>query len=312
MLADIPDDEERFAAIDKVPVDEVTGVRRWTTDLAKKRAGHRPERPGTVQEKVERIHDLALDEGVVVTAARDVLRRPAVAARLLQDTDVRRTLNDARTPEQRVEAVHHVVTDDLAAAKPAADVLRRPEIAARVAADDRARLAVNQAQVERSRQQAKAFRRKSPVAPAIRRIEPTEDFVDLLGSIHRFVREASQAVPKLRDVSGASCRADPDRPAGGVGAGLGQREAHPVQADDHRHAGAAPGPVPQEPVGELPQHPDRSGEGHLGDGGLAERLNTRLRGRRNDRRGPGSWPAPVHTDRPGPRRSSDAPIPLPL
>ncbi|WP_234376768.1 DUF6192 family protein [Streptomyces sp. CB01201] len=198
VLANIPDDEERFAAIDKVPVDEVTGVRRWTADLAKKRAGHRPERPGTVQEKVERIHDLALDEDVAVTAARDVLRRPAVAARLLQDIDVRRTLNDAQTPEHRVEAVHHVVTDDVAAAKLASDVLRRPEVAARVAADDRARLAVNRAQVERSRQQAEAFRRESPVAPAIRRIERTEDFVDLLGSIHRFVREASQSVPKLR------------------------------------------------------------------------------------------------------------------
>ncbi|MCA1223683.1 DUF6192 family protein [Streptomyces sp. 8L] len=199
VLANIPDEDERFTAIGQVPVDEVTGVRRWTTDLAKKRAGHRPERPGTVEEKVERIADLAVDEDVAVTAARDVLRRPAVAARLLQDNDVRRTLNDAATPEHRVEAVHHAVADDAAAAKPASDVLRRPEVAARVAADDRARLAVNRAQAERSRQQAEAFRRESPVAPVIRQIERTEDFVDLLGSIHRFVREASQAVPKLRD-----------------------------------------------------------------------------------------------------------------
>lgn len=198
VLANIADDAERFAAIGEVPLDEATGLRRWTTDLAKKRAGHRPERPGTVQEKVERIHDLAVDEDVAVNATRDVLRRPAVAARLLEDTDVRRTLIDAQKPEHRVEAVHSLVKDDVAAAKLASDVLRRPEVAARVAADDSARLAVNRAQAERSRQQAEAFRHESPVAPAIRQIERTEDFVDLLGSIHRFVREASQAVPKLR------------------------------------------------------------------------------------------------------------------
>ncbi len=152
---------------------------------------------------MDRIHDLAVDEDVAVTATRDVLRRPAVAARLLEDTDVRRTLIDAQKPEHRVGVVRSVVNDDDAAAKLASDVLRRPEVSARVAADDRACLAVNRAQAERSRRQAEAFRRDSPVAPAIRETERTEDFVDLLGSIHRFSVRPPRPFRNCADGSGA-------------------------------------------------------------------------------------------------------------
>ncbi|PAZ12918.1 RacO protein [Streptomyces sp. SA15] len=199
ILASIQDDAERFKAIDDPPVDDVTGTRRWTTNLAKKRVGRRPDRPGTVQEKVERVHDLAADEEVAVEVTRDVLRRPQVAARLMEDTATRHAVNDAQRPEHRAEAMQSLVKDDAAAARMASDVLRRPEVAARVAADDRARHMVNRAQADRSRQQAEAFRRTSPVGPAVRRIERTEEFVDLLGAFHRFVREASKAVPKMRD-----------------------------------------------------------------------------------------------------------------
>ncbi|MFH8663086.1 DUF6192 family protein [Streptomyces afghaniensis] len=110
-------------------------------------------------------------------------------------------VTEAQKPEHRVEAVQSVVKDDVTAAKLASDVLRRPEVTARVAADPTARHAVNRAQAERSRQAAEAFRRESPVAPAVRHTERTEEFVDLLGAFHRFVGEASKAVPTMRDRS---------------------------------------------------------------------------------------------------------------
>ncbi|MEU5422683.1 DUF6192 family protein [Streptomyces sp. NPDC020667] len=199
ILASIQDEAERFEVIDDPPVDDVTGTRRWTTNLAQKRVGRRPDRPGTVQEKVERVHDLAVDEDVAVQVTADVLRRPAIAARLMEDTAVRQAVADAQKPEHHAEAVQRLVRDDVAAAKVASDVLRRPEVAARVAADDTARRMVNRAQADRSRQQAAAFRQTSPAGPAVRRIERTEEFVDLLGAFHRFVRETSKAVPKMRD-----------------------------------------------------------------------------------------------------------------
>ncbi|MGA5448915.1 DUF6192 family protein [Streptomyces umbrinus] len=203
ILASVQDDTERFEAIGHPPVDDVTGLRRWTTNLAKKHVGRRPDRPGTVQEKVQRIQDLAVDEDVAVAVTRDVLRRPQVAARLMEEPATRQAITEAQKPEHRAETVQSLVKDDVTAAQVASDVLRRPEVAARVAADDTARRNVNRAQADRSRQQADAFRRESPVAPAVRKIERTEEFVDLLGAFHRFVREASRAVPKMRDRSWA-------------------------------------------------------------------------------------------------------------
>ncbi|MGK5638043.1 DUF6192 family protein [Streptomyces sp. URMC 126] len=82
------------------------------------------------------------------------------------------------------EAVRGLVRDD-AVAKVASDVLRWPEVAAWGAADDTARRMVNRAEADRSRRQAAAFRQISPAGPAVRRIERTEEFVDLLGAFHR-------------------------------------------------------------------------------------------------------------------------------
>ncbi|MDF3144744.1 MULTISPECIES: DUF6192 family protein [unclassified Streptomyces] len=167
ILASVQDDTKRFEAIDRPPVDDVTGLRRWTTNLAQKHIGRRPDRPGTVQEKVDRIQDLAVDEDVAVAVTRDVLRRPAVAARLMNEPATRQAVTEARKPEHRAETVHHLVKDDVTAAQVASEVLRRPEVASRVAADDTARPYVNRAQADRSRQQAVAFRRESPVGPAV-------------------------------------------------------------------------------------------------------------------------------------------------
>ncbi|KOT91828.1 hypothetical protein ADK86_21595 [Streptomyces sp. NRRL F-5755] len=85
ILAVIADDAERYAAIADPPWDESAGCCRWTTDSAKKRVGRRPEKPETVGQKVDAIHDLAVDDEVAAKVASDVLRRPAVAAKVMAD-----------------------------------------------------------------------------------------------------------------------------------------------------------------------------------------------------------------------------------
>ncbi|MFF3330503.1 DUF6192 family protein [Streptomyces sp. NPDC002888] len=85
ILASIPEDAERFKTIDAPPLDERARVRRWTTGLAKKRVGQRPDRPETPAQKVAAIHRLADDDEVAARVATDVLRRPEVAAKVVAD-----------------------------------------------------------------------------------------------------------------------------------------------------------------------------------------------------------------------------------
>ncbi|MFE3186910.1 DUF6192 family protein [Streptomyces violascens] len=199
ILADIPDEEDRYAAIDDPPMDESVGYRRWTCDLAKSRVGHKPEKPGTVGQKVAAIHDLARDVEVAAKVAAEVLARPAVAAKVMADDHARHMVNKAQTTSQKTEIVHELTTDEALAAKVASDVLRRPEVAARVVADDTARHMVNKAQTERSRQQAESFRRDTPVGRTVQKIERTQELLDLVAACHKFVATCSKKVPKLRN-----------------------------------------------------------------------------------------------------------------
>ncbi|MFF7601539.1 DUF6192 family protein [Streptomyces mirabilis] len=158
ILPGIPDDTEHFDAIDAPPLDESARIRRWTTDLAKKYVGQRPDRPETHAQKVAAIHRLTDDNEVAAQIATDVLRRPGVAAKVVSDDTARHMVNKAQVTQHKSEVVHDLIGDDQVAAQVASDLLRRPEVAARVVADDTARHAVNRAQTDRSRQQADAFR----------------------------------------------------------------------------------------------------------------------------------------------------------
>ncbi|WP_327188139.1 DUF6192 family protein [Streptomyces sp. NBC_01334] len=120
------------------------------------------------------IHRLADDE-VAAKVATDVLRRPEVAARVVADDTARHMVNKAQTTQHRTEVVHDLIDDDTVAAQVASDMLRRLEVAARVIAADTARHAVNRAQTDRSRQQADAFRRKTPAGQAVKKIERTQE-----------------------------------------------------------------------------------------------------------------------------------------
>lgn len=76
---------------------------------------------------------------------------------------------------------------------------RRPDVAFKAMSDDTARFQVNHAQVERSRQARDQFKDTSPVAPAVRHIDRTVEFLDLVTACHSFVAAAGRAVPGLRD-----------------------------------------------------------------------------------------------------------------
>ncbi|MFF7601536.1 transposase [Streptomyces mirabilis] len=57
-----------------------------------------------------------------------------------------------------------------------------------------------------------------------------------------------------------------------MGAGLDQRETHPVPPDDHGHDRPAPGPVSQERLSRLPQRPDEGDRVEPRDGRPATAL----------------------------------------
>ncbi|MHA6762464.1 DUF6192 family protein [Streptacidiphilus sp. PAMC 29251] len=180
-LARIEDEEERFAAIKTPP----QGTTRWSSDDAHRRVGWTVENPQTPQEKVTAIHQLARDEEVAATVTTDFLQRPQVTARV--------------STENKARVVEEFTRDEAAATSAATSLLRRPEVAFKAMGDETARFHVNNAQVERSRQARENFDRTSPVAPAVRHIDRTVEFLDLVTACHTFVAAAGRAVPGLRD-----------------------------------------------------------------------------------------------------------------
>ncbi|MEU9256637.1 DUF6192 family protein [Streptomyces sp. NPDC048270] len=54
-------------------------------------------------------------------------------------------------------------------------------------------------QVERGRQAREHFKRTSLVAPAVKRIDRTVQFLDLITACHAFVAASGRVVPGLRD-----------------------------------------------------------------------------------------------------------------
>ncbi|MCZ4103317.1 DUF6192 family protein [Streptomyces sp. H39-C1] len=181
ILASVADEEERFAAVLTPP----DGKSRWTPDDAKRRTGRQVENPVTPQEKVSAIHTLARDEEVAATVTSDLLRRPTVVAQVKQ--------------EDKVRVVEELTRDETVAAKVTTGLLRRPDVAFRAMSDDTARHQVNHAQVERGRQAREHFDQTNPVAPAIRSIDRSVEFLDLVTACHAFVAAAGRVVPGMRD-----------------------------------------------------------------------------------------------------------------
>ncbi|MEU1450487.1 DUF6192 family protein [Streptomyces mirabilis] len=217
ILAGIADEEERFEAIATPP----KGKSRWTPDEANRRAGRQVVKPVTPQEKVSAIHTLAKDEGVAATVTGDLLRRPAVVAQVRPEDKVRAVAELSREDEvaaavapdilrrpavvakvakaDKVKVVEELTRDESVAAEVTTGLLRRPDVAFKAMGDDTARHQVNRAQVERGQQAREEFEENSPLAPAIRAIDRSVEFLDLVTACHAFVAAAGRTVPGLRD-----------------------------------------------------------------------------------------------------------------
>lgn len=181
VLAHIENDAERFDVIKNPP----KGKSRWTPDDASRQVGQQVETPVTPQEKITAIHSLAQDEEIAAAVTTDFLKRPQVAAKV--------------TPENKVRAVEELTRDETVAASAATGLLRRPDVAFKAMGDETARFQVNHAQAERGRQAREDFEQTSPVAPAVRHIDRTVEFLDLVTACHAFVAAAGRTVPGLRD-----------------------------------------------------------------------------------------------------------------
>ncbi|MFJ4773773.1 DUF6192 family protein [Streptomyces uncialis] len=117
--------------------------------------------------------------------APDILRRPAVVAKV--------------TAEDKVRVVEELTRDEGVAIEVTTGLLRRPDVAFKAMGDDTARHQVNRAQVERGQQAREDFEGNSPVAPAIRTIDRSVEFLDLVTACHAFVAPSGRVVPGLRD-----------------------------------------------------------------------------------------------------------------
>lgn len=136
------------------------------------------------EDKVRAVAELTREDQVAAAVAPDFLRRPAVVARVAK--------------ADKVKAVEELTRDENVAAEVTTGLLRRPDVAFRAMSDDTARHQVNHAQVERGRQAREHFEDTSPVAPAIRGIDRSVEFLDLVTACHSFVAAAGRVVPGLR------------------------------------------------------------------------------------------------------------------
>ena len=195
-----------------------SSVRRWGRNCVRRQQVVKPVTP---QEKVSAIHTLARDEEIAATVTGDLLRRPAVVAQVKDEDKVRAVAELTREDKvaaavapdflRRPAVVAHVATadkvkvveeltrDEHVAAEVTTGLLRRPDVAFRAMSDDTARHQVNHAQVERGRQAREHFEETSPVAPAIRSIDRSVEFLDLVTACHAFVAASGRVVPGLRD-----------------------------------------------------------------------------------------------------------------
>ncbi|WP_418961610.1 DUF6192 family protein [Streptomyces tritici] len=106
----------------------------------------------------------------------DLLRRPTVSAKV--------------AVVDKVRVVEELTCDQTVATT---GLLRRPDASFRAMSDDSARHQVNHAQAGRGHQARENFERTSPVTPAVRQINRTVEFFDLVTACHSFVAAAGRA-----------------------------------------------------------------------------------------------------------------------
>jgi hypothetical protein len=125
-------------------------------------------------------------------------------ARWTQDAAKRQVgwrVDNPQSVQEKVEAIHDLAADEQVAARVATDFLRRPAVAFRAASDDTARHLFNKAQNDRWRQaedeEPVPGGPESPVAPVMRHLDRTIEFLDLIGACHKFLAATGRLVPQM-------------------------------------------------------------------------------------------------------------------
>ncbi|MEV0052477.1 DUF6192 family protein [Saccharopolyspora shandongensis] len=181
ILCSITDDAEWWAAIEDTPFNQRTGARQWTPDAAKRLVGQRVERPVTVEEKVQAVTDLTRDDEVAAQVTADLLKRPTVTEHV--------------APAEKMRVVTELTRDEEVAKEVTTNLLRRPTVAKQTMRDDTTRMLVNRAQFDNSAETRERIRERTP---AVRRIEHSMEYLDLVGSCHSFVATLGRLVPRMR------------------------------------------------------------------------------------------------------------------
>jgi hypothetical protein len=218
ILASIADEEEeRFATI----LTPTPGRSRWTPDEAKRRTGRQVAKPVTPLEKISAIHTLAKNEEVAATVTGDLLRRSAVvaqvkpedkvraAAELSREDDIAAALAPGHPAPSRGRREGHPGrqgegrrgTDQGRERRYRGDHGSAASAGRRVQGDGRRHRPPpgQPTQVECGQQAREDFERNSPGAPAIRAIDRSVEFLDLVTACHAFVAASGRVVPGLRD-----------------------------------------------------------------------------------------------------------------
>jgi hypothetical protein len=132
--------------------------------------------------KIQAVTDLTRDDEVAGKVAAEQLRRPAAAAQI--------------APADRVRVAQELTRDDEVAKSVTTELLRRPAVARETMRDDTARFLVNRAQFDNSNEAHERIRERTP---AVRQIEHTVEYLDLVGSCHSHVATLGRLVPRMRD-----------------------------------------------------------------------------------------------------------------
>lgn len=100
------------------------------------------------------------------------------------------------TVEEKVRAVKDLTRDDEVATRVTSELLQRPRVARQAMRNDDTRFTVNRAQFDNSEEAREKIRDR---VPAVREIEHTIEYLDLVGSCHQYVATLGRLVPRMRD-----------------------------------------------------------------------------------------------------------------
>ncbi|MER6914623.1 DUF6192 family protein [Streptomyces sp. NPDC000594] len=96
----------------------------------------------------------------------------------------------------KARVIREPARDDKVAATVTSELLQRPRVALRAMRNDDVRFTVNRAQFDNSEESRERIHER---VPAVRRIEHTIEYLDLVGSGHQYVATLGRLVPRLRD-----------------------------------------------------------------------------------------------------------------